>query len=111
MAANNSDSYLPDLNQLVDQYNNTYHHSVNKETINADYSALTEELETNSKSPKFKVHNRVRITKYKSIYSNSYIENWSTGRFIIDLVLKTNSPAYKIKDSNREKIIVRFYEK
>ena len=30
------------LNKLVDQYNHTYHHSVNKKPINADYSALTE---------------------------------------------------------------------
>ena len=30
MAANNSKSYLPYLNKLVDQYNNTYHHSIGK---------------------------------------------------------------------------------
>ena len=37
MAANNSKSYLPYLNKLVDQYNNTYHHSIGKKTINADF--------------------------------------------------------------------------
>ena len=42
MTANNSKSYLTDLNQLVDQQNHTYHHSVGKKPINADYSALTE---------------------------------------------------------------------
>ena len=41
MTANNSKSYPPYLNKLVDQYNNTYHHSVNKKS-NADYSAFTE---------------------------------------------------------------------
>ena len=39
MTANDSKSYLSYLNKLVDQYNNTYYHSI-KETINADYSAL-----------------------------------------------------------------------
>ena len=29
MIANDSKPYLPDLNKLVDQYNNTYHHSIN----------------------------------------------------------------------------------
>ena len=29
MTANNSKSYLPYLNKLVDQYDNTYHHSIN----------------------------------------------------------------------------------
>ena len=28
--------------KLVDQYNNTYHHSINKKPINADYSVLNE---------------------------------------------------------------------
>ena len=52
------------LIKLVDQYNNTYHHSINKKPINVDYSALAEKVETNSEAPKFKVNERVRITKY-----------------------------------------------
>ena len=44
MTANDSKSYLSYLNKLVNQYNNTYHHSINKKTINTDYSALTEKL-------------------------------------------------------------------
>ena len=39
MAANDSKSCLPYLNKLVDQYNNTYYHSIYKKPINADYSA------------------------------------------------------------------------
>ena len=65
------------MNRLVDQYNNTYHHSINEKPINADYSALTEKIETNHKAPKFKVNDRVRITKYKDIFSGNYTENWS----------------------------------
>ena len=48
MTANESKFYHPYLNKLVDQYNNNYHHSINKKIINADYSALTEEIEMNS---------------------------------------------------------------
>ena len=62
MTANDSRSYLSYLNKLVDQYNNTHHHSINKKTFNADYSALTEKIETNPKAPNFKVNNIVRIT-------------------------------------------------
>ena len=43
MTGNGSKSYLLYLNKLVDQYNNTYHHSINKNPIKADYSALTEQ--------------------------------------------------------------------
>ena len=77
MRANDSKSYLPCLNKFVDQYNNTYHHSINKKPINADYCALTENIESNPKAPKFKVNDRVRITKYKNIFSKGYTENWS----------------------------------
>ena len=41
MTANDSRSYLPYLNKLVDQYNNTYPHSISKKPINADYSVST----------------------------------------------------------------------
>ena len=47
--ANYNKSYLPYLNKLIDQYNNTYHHSINKKAINADYSAFTKKIETNPK--------------------------------------------------------------
>ena len=88
MAADDGKSYLSYLNKLVDQYNNTYHHSINKKPSNANYSALTEETETNPKSPKFKVNDRVRITKYKNIFSEVYTNNWSREIFFIDSVWK-----------------------
>ena len=65
------------MNKLKDQYNNTYHQSINKKHINADYSTLTENIETNPKAPKFKVNDIVRITKYKNTFSKGYTENWS----------------------------------
>ena len=55
MTANDSKSCLLYLNKLVDQCNNTYHHSINKKPIDSDYSALTEKFETNPKARKFKV--------------------------------------------------------
>ena len=72
---------------------------------------MTENIEANPKAPKFKVNDRVRITKYKNIFSKGYTENWSREIFIIDSVLKTNLWTYKIKDQNGEKIIGSFYEK
>ena len=97
MAANDSKPYLSYLNKLVEQYNNSYHHSINKKSINANYFALTENIETSPKGPKFKVNDRVSITKYKNIFSKDYTENWSREIFIINSVLKTNPWTYKIK--------------
>ena len=75
MTGNYSKPYLPYLNKLVDQYNNTYHHSINKKTINADYSPSTENIESNPKAPKFKANDRVKVIKYKNIFSKCYTEN------------------------------------
>ena len=71
---------------------------------------MTENIVSNPKAPKFKVNDKVTITKYKIIFSKVYTENWSREIFIIDSVLKTKPQTYKIKDLNR-KIIGRFYEK
>ena len=41
------------MNKLVYQYHNTYHHSINENPINVDYSVFTEKIETNHNAPKF----------------------------------------------------------
>ena len=55
MRVNDKKSYLNYLNKLVDQCSNTYHHSINKKSINVDYSTLTEKIEINPKTRKFKL--------------------------------------------------------
>ena len=68
-AHNKKKSYLGYLNKLVDEYNNNYNHANDKKFLDAHYSDLTEDIEKNPKGPKFKVGDRVRITKYKNIFS------------------------------------------
>ena len=48
---------------IIDEYNNTDHNSFGKKPVDADYSAMSEKIETKSKSLKLKVDDRVRITK------------------------------------------------
>ena len=79
----------------LNEYNNTYHHYVRKNPFNADYSVLTKKTETHSEGLQFKVKDRVRITKYKNIFTTDYTENWSNELFGIDSVLKTNPRTYK----------------
>ena len=85
MTANDSKSYLSYLNKLVDRFNNTCHHSISKKPVNADDSDLTEKIESNSKAPKFKVNDIVRITKYKNIFSKGCTENWKKNNFKINI--------------------------
>ena len=67
---------------------------------NVDYSGLTEKSKTNPKAPKFKVDDRVRLTKYKNIFSKVYSTNWSRKIFVINSVLKNNPWIYKVIDLN-----------
>ena len=82
--------------------NNTYHYSIHKKPIGAAFSALTEETEQSHIAPKFKVGDRVRITKFKNIFSKGYLENWPKEIFLIDSVLKTNPWMYKIRFKQRK---------
>ena len=77
MTANDSKSYLAYLNKLVDQYNNTYHHSINKNLLMLIILLWLKKIVTNPKAPKFKVNDRVTITLHKIIFSKDYTENWS----------------------------------
>ena len=54
------------MNQLLIQQL-LMNYTIDKVPINTDYSAFTEKIETNPKAPKFKVNDRVRITKFKNI--------------------------------------------
>ena len=51
---------------------------------------LNEKIQINRKAPKFKVNDRVRITKSKNIFRKLYTENWSNEIFIINSASKNN---------------------
>ena len=52
----------------MDQCHSTYHCSIGKKPIDADYSDLTENCELSCKATKFKIYDRFRITKYKNCF-------------------------------------------
>ena len=106
MTVNGSTSYLSYFNKLVDQYNNTYHCSIGKKPVNADYSALSEEIESSHKAPKFKVGDRVRVTKTQGYFQQSL--HWKERNICYWFGARTNRWVHKIKDLNGEKIIGNF---
>ena len=111
LTANNRKCYLSYFNKIIEEYNNTYHRFVGEKSIDADYSVLTEEIESGLKAPKLKVDDIIKMTKYKKIFIRSYAKNWSRKTFVIDSALKTNPWTYKTKYLNGETIIGSFYEK
>ena len=110
MTASDNKSYVSYLNKLVDEYNNHHHYSIDKKPINSDYSDFIEQIETNLKSAKVKVGDRVRINKYNNIFSKSYTKNWSREIFVVDSVLKTNPWTCKVKDLNWKIVKLETYD-
>ena len=68
--------YIDKLDDIVDEYNNTYHRTIKmKPTDVKDNTYIDFEKEVNDKDPKFKVGDHVRISKYKNIFAKGYIPN------------------------------------
>lgn len=75
------------------------------------YENLYPEKEKEIKKPKFKVGDRVRITKMKGKFEKGYTTRWRREIFVIDEVLNTDPVTYKIKDLKVKKLKVVFMNK
>ena len=70
--------YIDKLEDIVDEYNNTYHKTIKITPIDVkDNTYIDFEKEVNDKDPKFKIGDHVRIFKYKNIFAKGYMPNWS----------------------------------
>ena len=104
--------YIDKLDDIVDEYNNTYHTSIKMKPIDVkDNTYINTSKEINNKDPKFKVGDHVRISKYKNIFAKGYMPNWSEEVFVIKKIKNTVPWTYVINDLNGEEIIGTFYEK
>ena len=68
-------------------------------------------MEISKQKPKFKVGDKVRISKYKrNVFDKGYTPNWSEEIFTVDEIQHTNPITYKLKDLRDEDIEGSFYE-
>ncbi len=115
--------WLTLLPELMQKYNNKIHRSINTTPAKASSNPDSIKIEINKDNytnemnsklvknkPKFKVHDRVRIFKYKSMFAKGYTAKWTNEIFVIDEVLPTVPYTYKLKDLEDEEIIGSFYE-
>ena len=104
--------YIDKLDDIVNEYNNTYHTTIKMKPIDVkDNTYINTIKKINYKDPKFKVGDRVRISKYKNIFAKGYMPNWSEEVFVIKNVKNTVPWTYVINDLNSEEITGTFYEK
>ena len=103
--------YIDKLDDIVDEYNNTYHRTIKMKPVDVkDNTYIDFKKEVNDKNPKFKVGDHVRISKYKNMFAKRYMPNWSEEIFVIKKVKNTVPWTYVINDINGEELIGTFYE-
>ena len=79
--------YIDKLDDIVNEYNNTYHRTIKVKPVDVkDNTYIDFEKEVNDRDPKFKVSDHVRISKYKNIFAKGYMPNWSEEVFIISIL-------------------------
>ena len=106
------DFNIDKLDDIVDEYNNTYHRTIKMKPIDVkDNTYIDFEKEVNDRDPKFKVGDHVRISKYKNIFAKGYTPNWSEEVFVISKIENRVPWAYVINDLNGKEITGTFYEK
>ena len=109
--------YIDKLDDIVNEYNNTYHRKIKMKPVDVkdntyiDSTELHSKKEVNDKDPKFKVGDCIRISKCKNIFAKGYTPNWSEEVFVIKKVKNKVPWTYIINDLNGEEIIGTFYEK
>ena len=112
LAAVSKNVYIDKLDDIVDEYNNTYHRIIKMKPIEVKDNTYIDSIkDVNDKDSKFKVGDHVRISKYKNIFAKRYTKNWSEEVFVIKEIKNTVPWTYVISDLNGEEIIGTFYEK
>ena len=67
--------------------------------------------EHTEKRSRFKVGDRVRISKFKNIFAKGYTPNWSRKIFNVNKINDTGPYTHNIKDLNVEEVIGSFYDR
>ena len=112
MTATGKTVYYNALDDVVNKYNNTKHSTIKMKSIDVENNNKRVHIdEHNEKRSRFKVGDRVRISKFKNIFAQGYTPNWSTEIFIVDKINDTVPYTYNLKDLNNEEIIGSFYDR
>ena len=110
MTAIDKNVYYDVLDDIVNKYNNTKHSTIKMKPIDVRDNKRVYIDKHSEKRSRFKVGDRVRISKFKNIFAKGYTPNWSKEIFIVDKINDTVPYTYNLKDLNDEEIIGSFYD-
>ena len=67
--------YIDRLDDIVNEYNNTYHRTIKMKPVDVKHNAYIESSKkVNDKGPNFKVGNHLRISKCKNIFAKDTLQ-------------------------------------
>ena len=119
-SANNNTVYWDKLDKLLDDYNNSYHSSI--EMIPTEASKKVNEKQVFINLYKDEIYmkpgkqksigDNVRLSKYKRrVFDKGYTPNWTEEVFVTDKINLTKPVTYNVVDLLGEKVEGSFYEK
>ena len=111
--------WLDILKDLISSYNDTKHRTIGMKP--KDVTAQNEKkllfsvyknynVKQADKKPKFKVGDKVRISKFKYVFEKGYTPNWTTEIFTVNRIKNTEPVTYILKDYQDKAIAGSFYE-
>ncbi len=111
------------LPKLLHDYNNNFHRTIKTTPTNASehpekiFDFVMENNDENDRNlskkqltPKLKIGDRVRVVKYKYIFTKGFVAKWSDEIFVVSQVLPTAPPTFNLVDLKGEEIIGAWYE-
>jgi Integrase core domain len=105
------------LPKLLTKYNHSVHRTIKMKPIHVNSKNEKKLLETvyrvpptETKIQKFKVNDRVRVSKSKALFAKGYEPNWSNELFKIVKVQKTRPTTYLLKDYLDQPVLGAFYQ-
>lgn len=107
------------LSNLIDEYNNKFHRTIgmapnevntkNAEIVLKNIKKNTKPKNERMKPKIFKVNDKVRISKYKGVFSKKYLPNWTNEVFTVYKVQPTIPETYILKDNKGNLLQGAFY--
>ena len=111
----NTNRWIDVIEDFFSSYNNSYHRTIGM-TPNQVNSDNQEEVAKRTYPPKvkpewkYKIGDKVRISRYKHIFEKGYLPNWSEEIFTIADCFPTNPVTYAVSDLSGLIIKGKFYE-
>lgn len=115
--ATGSYNWYNSISNIIHNYNNTIHrtikctpHEARININNIKLNTITLKKKKSIHQSKYKINDKVRISKHKHIFSKGYTPNWTTEIFTISKIFQTNPVTYQLKDASENIIRGCFYE-